>query len=173
MAVPLALLPFAAVPKAILHGLCEDLRVRALHCAVVAGQPLPLDAYNPWRRQYNADRLLADARDLPIDSERVLAVTDADLYAADLNFVFGMADMYGRAAVVSLHRLHDARPGRARERVLKEALHELGHVFGLAHCADPRCVMHFSSTLADTDRKLAAFCPVCAAQAKSLGSSSA
>lgn len=166
MALEIAILPFTGVRRAVLEELCEDLRACALRCALVPEQPLPPDAYNPWRRQYNADLLLARTRELLLDSERVLGVTDADLYAADLNFVFGMADVYGQAAVVSVHRLQSEDRMRARERVLKEALHELGHTFGLAHCADPRCVMYFSNTLADTDRKTAAFCPVCAAEAQ-------
>jgi len=49
-------------------------------------------------------------------------------------------------------------------RAVKEAVHELGHTFGLDHCSDPRCVMHFSNMLADTDRKGREFCPSCRAR---------
>jgi archaemetzincin len=34
-----------------------------------------------------------------------------------------------------------------------EAVHELGHAFGLTHCEKSRCVMHFSNSLQDTDFK--------------------
>ena len=44
---------------------------------------------------------------------------------------------------------------------VKEAVHELGHTRGLGHCADPRCVMAFSNSLADTDRKGKEFCARC------------
>jgi archaemetzincin len=35
----------------------------------------------------------------------------------------------------------------------------LGHTYGLQHCSDPKCVMYFSNTLGETDRKRDKFCP--------------
>jgi Peptidase family M54 len=88
------------------------------------------------------------ARALADPHARVLAVN-----AHELNFVFGIAQSRGRAAVISLCRLGlGADPPLRRERVLKEAVHELGHTLGLNHCPDAKCVMHFSNSLADTDR---------------------
>nr|WP_243666411.1 matrixin family metalloprotease [Vulcanisaeta sp. JCM 16159] len=52
--------------------------------------------------------------------------------------------------------------------MLKEVLHELGHSFGLDHCADPRCVMYFSNTIEDTDRKGPGYCQRCMARLRSL-----
>jgi archaemetzincin len=90
-------------------------------------------------------------------------VTCRDLYVEGLNFVFGLADSPGKAAVISLHRLHaDADGALFRARAVKEAMHELGHTRGLRHCADSRCVMAFSKSLADTDRKGKEFCSRCA-----------
>jgi len=51
--------------------------------------------------------------------------------------------------------------GLFRERILKEAVHELGHTFGLSHCSSPSCVMFFSNSLPGTDRKKSDFCPEC------------
>ncbi len=119
---------------------------------------LPQGAFDARRGQFLADALLGLA--LSVRAERVLAVTDVDLYARDLNFVFGVAQPSGEACVVSLFRLHlDADKERFRGRALKEAMHELGHTFGLGHCADPRCVMWFSNTLEETDRKGAVYYP--------------
>jgi predicted Zn-dependent protease len=39
------------------------------------------------------------------------------------------------------------------QRVLTEAVHELGHTDGLNHRLNPRCVMFFSNPLVDTERK--------------------
>ncbi|WP_081825254.1 matrixin family metalloprotease [Persephonella sp. IF05-L8] len=46
-------------------------------------------------------------------------------------------------------------------RITKEAVHEIGHTLGLGHCPDPECVMHFSNSIVDTDRKSYFFCSVC------------
>jgi len=48
------------------------------------------------------------------------------------------------------------------ERLLKEALHELGHTFGLRHCVDYTCVMSSSNGVERIDLKRAEFCPNCA-----------
>jgi archaemetzincin len=128
--------------------------------------PLPQDAYDLRRNQYLANALLglaARAAHAPADPRaRVLAVTEADLYAGDLNFVFGVAQSRGPAAVISLCRLgFGADPPLRRERALKEAVHELGHTLGLAHCPNAKCVMHFSNSLADTDHKGSSLCTAC------------
>ena len=67
-----------------------------------------------------------------------------DLYVPVLTFVFGEAQLEGNCAVVSTARLHEEFYGMPAsddllgERLLKEAVHELGHTFGLRHCADWR-----------------------------------
>ena len=92
----------------------------------------------------------------------MLAVTACDLYVEGLNFVFGLAERPGSAAVISLYRLGiGARAETRRLRTLKEAVHELGHTLGMSHCPNPGCVMHFSNSLGDTDRKAASFCQSC------------
>jgi predicted Zn-dependent protease len=94
-------------------------------------------------------------------SARSLSPTSTSTPAI-LNFVFGIAQPTGEACVISLFRLYlDADEARFRGRALKEAMHELGHTFGLGHCANPSCVMWFSNTLEETDRKGAAYCPRC------------
>jgi archaemetzincin len=93
---------------------------------------------------------------------RVLAVTEADLYEDDLNFVLGMAESRGRTAVISLCRLGLGTDEETRRmRALKEAVHELGHTLGLVHCPDAGCAMHFSNALVDTDRKSPRLCAMC------------
>ncbi len=88
-------------------------------------------------------------------------MTDVDLYAERLNFVFGQAQIGGGTAVISLNRLSSEDRHLFLTRALKEALHELGHATGLGHCDDERCVMHFSNTLADTDLKGPGYCQAC------------
>lgn len=94
-----------------------------------------------------------------------LALTAADLHAPGRSFVFGAAAVGGAWAVVSTARLLPDDPfldrELLRERLLKEVLHELGHVASLSHCATPRCVMTFSADIGGVDRKGSDFCEAC------------
>jgi len=120
------------------------------------------DAFNKMRRQYLADTIL---RKLPTPSanERVVGVVGVDIYSGRLNFVFGIAELPGKRALVSTYRL--LAGGVPREvfigRLIKEIVHELGHTFGLHHCEDSRCVMRFSNSIADTDYKSKRLCANC------------
>jgi archaemetzincin len=154
--------------------------------AVVESLPVPLEkrfgspcalahpiqdiefAYDPCRNQYFCTTLLSRIGErIPADALRMLGIVGVDLFVPRLNFVFGEAIMNGKVAVISLYRLDPRRCGDRNdnvlylERTLKEAVHELGHTFGLMHCVNSRCVMFFSNSLLDTDRKGSEFCPAC------------
>lgn len=138
------------------------------HCPVEieAGFSDLAQAYNPERKQYSSSKLLVCLGKSERE-ERVVGVADVDLYVPRLNFVFGEADVVSGTAIVSLCRLRQEYYGLGPdealflERAIKEVVHELGHTFGLGHCPNNRCVMHFSNSLADTDLKGAHFCSMC------------
>ena len=124
-------------------------------------------AYHFSRNQYHSTAIL-EALDsqAPQDCLKILAVADVDLFIPILTHVFGEAQMGGRAAMISTYRLHDGLPCTGAEtafvhRVLKEALHELGHTFSLKHCPDPACIMHYCRSLKDVDHKSFSFCRYC------------
>jgi archaemetzincin len=120
--------------------------------------PMPSSAWNATRRQYlSTDILDALAGRKRPEWERLLGIADEDLYVPELNFVFGEGDARRGVAVFSLARLH-GEEALFRKRAATEAVHELGHTYGLSHCDDPHCVMWFSNTLAETDRKGTRFC---------------
>lgn len=137
---------------------------RAYEMKVVCGPVLsvPEETLDPRRGQYLADAVLTCVP-LPEKAMFSLGIVRGDLYTPGLNFVFGMAQ--GRRALISIHRLQAGEPGHAlfMRRVAVEAVHEIGHLLGLGHCSDPACVMFFSNTLADTDRKGTEPCPGCKA----------
>ena len=120
------------------------------------------------RNQYYSTAILQAMQPLAQPGARLLAVTSVDLYVPVLTFVFGEAQLSGACAVVSLHRLREefyglpARDDLLRERLLKEAVHELGHTFSLRHCDDWRCVMTSSHGVERLDVKGAEFCFLCA-----------
>ncbi|WP_069807058.1 archaemetzincin family Zn-dependent metalloprotease [Vulcanisaeta thermophila] len=119
---------------------------------------------DPRRGQVKADELLdylePRVRDYG-DYDRIVLVIDGDGYVEGMNFVFGVARMNGKLAIIFTQRLVTNDVSLFHSRVLKEILHELGHTFGLDHCLDPTCVMHFSNTVHDTDTKGPGFCPRC------------
>lgn len=127
---------------------------------------IPDTAYNPRRRQYSAE-MIVQFLEREKKSGKVLAVADFDLYAPSLNFVFGLAGLLTDIAIISLARLRQefyqlpADPARFTSRVIKEAVHEIGHLYELSHCPDTRCVMHFSNSLPDTDGKSEEPCAKC------------
>ncbi len=92
-----------------------------------------------------------------------------DLFVPVLTFVFGEAQVNGKAAVVSSYRLRDElyglpkNPKRLKERLEKEAIHELAHTFGLIHCRNPECVMHSYTYAEEVDFKSKDFCSSCSA----------
>jgi archaemetzincin len=104
------------------------------------------------------------------DCWRVLGVAAVDLYIPILTFVFGEAQMGGPCAVVSSYRLRQefyGLPGDTellRARLLKEAVHEIGHTLELPHCGNYRCVMAASHAVEWIDLKEAALCGRCHAQ---------
>ena len=98
---------------------------------------------------------------------KILAICDFDAYSGRLNFVFGQAYADGSISAIYLPRLRQEFYGLKPDeypfyqRIVKEAVHELGHAFGLNHCKNIKCVTHFSNSLSDTDIKRSQFCNVC------------
>ncbi len=126
-------------------------------------------AFNVSRNQYGSSQLISALLDKFEDfNGRILGVTSGDLFVPVLTYVFGEAQLGGKVAVVSSHRLREEfyglppNPSLLRLRLLKESIHELGHTFGLLHCSNYLCVMHSSTGVEEIDVKTDKFCGDCA-----------
>jgi len=118
-----------------------------------------------------------------------LAVFDRDIYKGNLDHLFGLASPFPKIAVISIMRMHPhfnedyfseglkkRKAGRFPllvkrlnstekklyyERILKEAVHGIGHTFGLIHCSSKNCIMYPSIASEDIDSKDITFCKAC------------
>ena len=132
---------------------------------------IPESAWDAKRGQYQSVEIMKMlSQHAPRDAERLLGVTDVDLAIPMLSFLFGQAQFDGPIGVVSLCRLHQEfyglppEEGLLRERTVKEALHELGHTFGLVHCSEPSCAMSLATHIELVDAKAEQFCARCGLQ---------
>ena len=127
--------------------------------------------YDPARRQYNGTTLLKKIDNtFATDSSKTLGLFNIDLFIPILTYIFGQAYLNGRIGIVSIYRLSNEKYGIKTdhkillERFRKEAIHELGHMFGLIHCSDPVCAMRSSTYVEDIDQKGHSLCPACSMQ---------
>lgn len=125
--------------------------------------------FNSKKRKYNADKIIEGMNQylFNFDFFRVLGVINEDIYSGTYNFIFGCADgILSQLALISVIRLNENFYNRPEDgslfekRVLKEAIHEIGHTFGLFHCQN-YCIMQFSNSLMEADNKPIRFCENC------------
>ncbi len=167
MGMKIGILPIGDVEEktlqAIKHGLVGVFP--KTNAAILEKLHLPEKTLDKIRQQYRSNQILGiiQTHNDKI-SNRVIGVLDVDIFVPGLNFVFGEAAFPGKAALISLWRLKSefysdtVNPDLLVDRAVKEAVHEIGHTLGLKHCPHPDCVMHFSNSISDTDKKQRLFC---------------
>lgn len=166
---PVGVVPIGNVPeitpKAIAGNILSHLNLDA---DILTPLPNPVYAFDEARLQYDAGRIIKALESLPFHGyDKVIGVLDVDLFVPVFTHVFGEARQGGNSAVVSFYRLKTDKDGSISslsvqlERAAKVALHELGHLFGLFHCSDKKCLMCFSGSLEDLDEMPLYFCRYC------------
>ncbi|MGA3287330.1 MAG: archaemetzincin family Zn-dependent metalloprotease [Bacteroidota bacterium] len=128
----------------------------------------PAFAFDSYRNQFNSTSIIAALlKSYPTHQGKIIGITTVDLFVPVFTYVFGEAQLDDKVAVLSSFRLReelfglDPNPELKHIRLLKEAVHELGHTFGLIHCHRPECVMHSSTSAEEIDVKGKNFCAEC------------
>lgn len=119
------------------------------------------------RNQHHSTMILEQlAANTPSKAIKVIAIAQVDLFIPILTHVYGEAQLGGTACIVSTFRLNEGRSGmnisqKYIDRIVKEAIHELGHTFNLRHCPEDSCIMHYCRNEEDVDRKSDQLCRYC------------
>ncbi len=167
----IAVQPLGDVRADVLEVIAANLQAFfQIRTKVFPDQPIPDEAYNSHRGQYNCYPILKFLGTLrPDHSVKIIGVTEVDLFIPILTYVFGEAELGGNATVISTHRLargKDWEPVPSKhlfERAAKIAVHEIAHTFRLPHCKEDTCIMSGFPVLNHIDEKPIYFCRYCIA----------
>jgi len=175
------IIPVGNVPGNIINAVRSEFPyILNAKCKVLEPLQFPKESYNHWRKQFDAEKILEilseDKEAKYIDEEfPTLFLVDKDIYYKNLNFVFGLENQRLNASVVSIARLDPEFYEKKTnltilgERVVKECVHEVGHHLGLKHCTHVFCVMSYSPSVEDVDKKEKFFCKDCKIKAAMRG----
>lgn len=164
----IAVTPIGAVDANLCSAVVNEAENRfGLRCRVVSMLDSIEFAHNEQRDQYHSTSILDRlAMAAPDGAVKLVGITREDLFIPILTHVYGEAQLGGKACIVSTWRLSEmAYPSRhgsvLQARIVKEAIHELGHTFNLKHCPERSCIMHYCRRIEDVDHKSDAFCRYC------------
>ena len=154
-------------------GCCFGMSVSHLESYPLEKIPEGAERTNEYGRQqlltqYVLNQVLPPR--LQDDAAALLGLTSIDLWPGEgWNYVFGMATLENRVGVWSTARFGNADGNeqdrkRYYRRLLRLALHETGHMYGIKHCIAYECGMNGMNNLAEGDRQVIEFCPECQAK---------
>lgn len=133
------------------RALLAQLQVR---CEVRGGRPTDVlaSAFDTKRAQIDARKGLELLfRDRTADALVEIDLTADDIFEDGKPFVFGLASLSDRIAIISTARLQSSDGRVYADRLTKLVMHEAGHTFGLHHHAADHCVMRRDPSVVSLD----------------------
>jgi archaemetzincin len=150
----------ASTLRLVCRALLRDYPVR---CAIRATRGVLeyAPAWDARRRQLDARATLEQIfRTRASDALVELNITPLDTFEGNKPYIFGLASLTDRIALISLARIRRP-PDRLEARLTKLVLHEVGHALGLPHHDDRSCVMRQDPTVASLDGAPVSLCAAC------------
>lgn len=136
----------------------------------VFNNPILFNGFTISRQQFDATAILSCIdtykRRNHIDAPLLLVIND-DIFKPASRYIFGLARPRTGSAVVSTARLTnefwELPPDDSAlcNRIITEGAHEIGHLLGLEHCSDERCIMANPRCLDDLEHKKPWLCDAC------------
>lgn len=169
LSAPITLVPIGKFDAVVIERIRPALEeIYRRPTAVSPPLPVPKYAYNPTRAQYHSAAILKRVEQMYRSSwDSAIGFTGVDLFVPEVPFIFGEADRSTRSAVISTARLGaEVGPVESRrellgKRLVSEAIHQVGLIRGLAHCPNNRCVMFYSATTQEIDKRGTTMCANC------------
>jgi len=119
------------------------LKIYDVDIIIAKSIPLPVKTYCQPINRYSANELIGFLSDKKDGAYTIIGLTDQDVFTTKGTNkywgVMGLGTLNADASVVSTKRLH--RGKEMDQELIKLAVHELGHNFGLPHCPDKTCIM--------------------------------
>lgn len=170
------LVPIGKILVEILEEIAVALRkTYQFHVRIGRSEEPANDTYSDARRQYEAEKLLTMMSVRKRENlVAVIGVVDADMFAGEKSFVFGVNTFNRGIGVVSLARLREEfyKKNPKRElflrRAVTEAIFQAGLAMGLQVCARKKCVLRAISSLWNLDEKGQLLCEACQGKMESL-----
>lgn len=157
----IAIQPFDDVPVSYLQHV--ELELKKYYPQVVTRAPfaLPKAAYYQPNNRYKADSIIDFLKARNPDNLVTLGITTKDISTSKGSYsdwgIMGLGYCPGKSCVASTFRLHG---NNKLEKLVKVALHELGHTQGLKHCPQEGCLMRDAKGK-DHLNQLNTFCSSC------------
>lgn len=144
----IAVQPMAFADKHLLQVLKQNIAAYYhSNVLLLSNIDLPKEAYYAPRNRYKATKLIWFLkRQKPAEANYIIGVTTKDISTNKGNIpdwgIMGLGFCPGKSCVISTFRIKTSNQTLQEERLVKIALHEIGHNFGLGHCNTKQCFMH-------------------------------
>ena len=164
----IAIIYYAPLNTNLKHELIQNI-TSTYNCTVTEIKgiaAMPATAYYKPRNRYRANLLLEDLKKYN-GYDKVIGITNKDISTSSNGVydwgIMGLAYRPGKQCVISTFRIKTPDKILFNDRLVKVALHELGHTMGLPHCTFSRtCFMEAAEgTIKSVDRETRFLCSNC------------